>query len=160
MQRIVVIGGGGELQADLQQLIVALDLSNVTMTGFIHGDAIHNYYQASDLFVMPSLTLEGFGLSTLEAMACGVPVLGTPTGATPEILQPVLPGFILRGIEPEDIAAGILGRMGDLQDDELRARVREHAQGFSWDGITDSVEGIFKELAEPSPTSGHLWKAR
>ena len=136
------------------RLSEGLKLGNITLTGFIDGEILPSYYQASDLFVMPSLTLEGFGLSTLEAMACGVPVLGTPTGGTPEILQPVLPDFILGGVEPADIAAGILARMSDLQDPELRARIRGYAQGFSWDGITDSVEELFRELVVPDPISG------
>ena len=51
-----------------------------------------DHYQAADLFALPTQAYEGFGMVTLEALACGTPVVGTPVGATPEILAPLEPG--------------------------------------------------------------------
>ena len=95
---------------------------------------------------MPSVTLEGFGLSTIEALSCGVPVLGTPTGATPEILNEILPDFILPGVDPDVIAKGILGRIDGLGDDVMKERLRKFSARFSWDRVADKVEKLFVDM--------------
>jgi glycosyltransferase involved in cell wall biosynthesis len=144
---VLVIGGRGELWGRLKQLVADLGLKNTFLPGYISYDKeLPRYYQASDLFIMPSVTLEGFGLSTIEAMACGVPVLGTPTGGTPEILREVLPDFVLSGVAPEDIARGVLQKLPRLRDPALQARVCAFAQRHSWKRIADSVEALFQEL--------------
>lgn len=154
---VLIIGGKGELWGRLKQLVEELGLKHTFLPGYISYDKdLPRYYQASDLFIMPSVTLEGFGLSTLEAMACGVPVLGTPTGGTPEILREVLPDFILSGVTPEDLASGILQKLPRLRDPALQAQVYSFAQRYSWKRITDSVEALFQELVIRKPTTNRL----
>ena len=142
----LLIGGNGDMRGHLEQLIGELGLQRTRLLGYIADEDLPAYYQASDLFIMPSLSLEGFGLSTLEALACGVPVLGTPVGGTPEVLNGVLPDFVLAGTGVESLAAGILEKLSRLPDAELSLRVRRYAEGFSWDRITDAVEQLFDGL--------------
>jgi glycosyltransferase involved in cell wall biosynthesis len=96
---------------------------------------------------MPSITLEGFGLSTVEALACGVPVVGTSTGGTPEILNEVLPDFIFANTEPQTIAEGILGLLDSVRGEGIKTKVREYAENHSWKNITDPFESLFQEVA-------------
>ncbi len=144
----LLIGGSGELRGRLEQLIGELGLQRTRLLGYVADEDLPAFYQASDLFIMPSLALEGFGLSTLEALACGVPVLGTPVGGTPEILNGVLPDFVLADAGAESLAAGILRTLSRLPDPELSLRVRPYAEGFSWDRITDAVEQLFAGLID------------
>jgi len=58
----------------------------------------------ADLFVLPTLELEGFGLVTIEALASGVPVLGTPVGGTVEILEKLNPNLLFKDTSSESIA--------------------------------------------------------
>jgi len=58
----------------------------------------------ADLFVLPTLELEGFGLVTLEALASGVPVLGTPVGGTVEILKNLNPKLLFKDASSESRA--------------------------------------------------------
>lgn len=105
---LVLIGGDGPLRPELQSLIRSLGLERqVTLLGFIPEERLPRYYQAADLVLMPTLTLEGFGLVTVEAMACGTPVLGTPVGALPEVLSRVDPGLIAAGTDGGDLAAAL-----------------------------------------------------
>ena len=145
---ILLIGGQGEMEEKLQQMICDLGLQRTTLTGYIPYDKeLPKYYQASDLFVMPSITLEGFGLSTVEALACGVPVVGTPTGGTPEILNGVLPDFVLPNTEPQTMAKGILGLLESARSEGIKTKVREYAERHSWKCIADSFESLFQEVA-------------
>jgi len=71
------IAGQGMLKEKLQALIKELRLDDaVTLCGFISEQSLHKYYQMADFFILPTIELEGFGLVTIEAMACGTPVLG------------------------------------------------------------------------------------
>jgi glycosyltransferase involved in cell wall biosynthesis len=102
---LLLIGGEGPLRAALEAGIRKRGLHQaVRLVGFVPEAQLPSYYQAADLVVMPSLQLEGFGLVTVEAMACGTPVLGTPVGAIPEVLQRVDPILVAEGTDGRSLA--------------------------------------------------------
>ena len=104
----LVIGGEGEERKKLETLIRRYELNtDVTLVGFIPSERLPDYYKASDFFILPTRHLEGFGLVTLESMACGTPVLGTPVGGTKEILSAFDPKCLFNGRSPEDMTNGI-----------------------------------------------------
>jgi len=109
---------------------------NVKFLGFIKEQDLVKYYQAADLFVLPTLAYEGFGLVTLEALACGTPVLGTPAGATPEILNKINKSYILDSNEPEAISQGIINfiRQKDkLENLNINQQLRQFVEAnYSW----------------------------
>lgn len=89
------IGGAGSERAALEEQIVSLGLQpRVQMLGFIPEADLPLRYAAADCMVMPSVDLEGFGLATVEALACGTPVIGSNRGATPEILEKLDPKLL------------------------------------------------------------------
>ena len=144
---VLLIGGKGQLYGRLRGLIDGLDLKNVRLLGYVEDEALPMYYQASDLFVMPTETMEGYGLSTLEALACGLPVLGTDVGATPEVLSDLLPDFITMGTGPEVLAENILRCLPLLGVVDGR-RLRRFAEDRSWAKVADIVETIFEQVAK------------
>lgn len=81
---------------------------------------LHNYnsvdklslIQSSDLFVIPSRELETFGMTIIEAMACGIPVIGTPVGSIPEILNLVDKRLVSKSITPKSLSTTILNYLG------------------------------------------------
>ena len=135
---LLLLGGKGPLAGFLQSEIDRLGLSmNVRLLGFIPDNALADHYRAVDLFVLPTVALEGFGLVTVESLACGTPVLGTPVGATPELLRPLDPDLLARDASPDALADGILAflKRPRLTSERLRTYVEEnytwqkHAQG-------------------------------
>ena len=81
-----VIGGTGPMHEHLAREIQAAGVSDiVTLAGFIGEDKLPLYYQAADLFLMPTRELECFGLPVIEAMACGCPSLVMPEGGPAEV---------------------------------------------------------------------------
>lgn len=145
----LLIGGGGPERANLEKLIVSLKLSrNVRLLGFIAEDQLATYYAAADLFVLPTTALEGFGLVTIESLACGTPVLGTPIGATPEILGGLDPRLLAPSAGAEGIAQGVLGFLeGQWRAALTPARLQDFVlQNYGWKRHIDAVEILYQDL--------------
>ncbi len=145
----LAIGGSGALREVLEQQVRALGLErNVTFLGFIPEARLPDYYGAADLFVLPTRTLEGFGLVTVEALACGTPALGTPIGGTLEILRPFGTEWLFRGIEAGELAEGMLSRISQVEGEAgLRDRCRQYVlDHYAWEVIIPRVESLMAAM--------------
>ena len=151
---ILVIAGKGRLREPLIERGRELGLEDrLRLVGFVDDDELVSYYQAADLFVLPSLAFEGFGMVTLEALACGTPAVGTPIGATPEILRPLAGQLVLTGTDAVAIRRGLSGVLEWISDEEaagrFREQCREYVEGrYGWDRAVDSLEGLLFELRD------------
>jgi glycosyltransferase involved in cell wall biosynthesis len=143
--RLAVVGGG-LLTDELVQLTSQLGLDGrVQIVGRVSEDELRDWYRAADLFVLPTVAYEGFGMVTLEALASGTPVVGTMAGATPELLEPLEPRLVAEGSDPESLALAI-GDVLTFSDDELRRRSREYAvMRFDWERVTRMWEEALVE---------------
>jgi len=148
---ICIIGGTGPLAQALADRAQKLKLrDHVRFAGFIPDTDLPAYYSAADLFVLPTAALEGFGLVTVEAMACGTPVVGTPVGATPEILIAFDPSLIMPDASAQGIASGVLAALHRVHgDDRLRERCRRYVEAnYTWPSVVDRLEHLLAALAE------------
>jgi glycosyltransferase involved in cell wall biosynthesis len=94
-------------------------------------------YSGAKVFILPSLS-EGFGLTALEAMACGTPVVASAAGALPETVGQA--GSLVDPDDPDALADAILQLMSDKGCwQEYRRRGLEHVQHFSWQKTADRV---------------------
>ena len=149
---LLLIGGEGPLVPVLQRSILELGLTGrVQLLGFIPEDLLAKYYQAADLVVMPTHQLEGFGLVTVEALACGTPVLGTPVGAIPEVLSGIDPALVTEGTDSHALASGIRHLLRRFRDqpgerDRLAARGRALIEReYTWRRHVESLDSILRD---------------
>ena len=145
----LVIGGTGPEEARLRQLIQALGLAaHVRLIGFIPEEKLVSYYQAADLFVLPTLALEGFGLVTTEALSCGLPVIGTPVGATPEILTPLDSRLVALSTEPHCLAQAIVGYLHGAWRQALTPQhLHDYVlKNYTWDRHVARTEQVYRDL--------------
>jgi glycosyltransferase involved in cell wall biosynthesis len=133
------VAGAGMLAQQLRSLAGRLELEgHVRFFGRVPEDDLPAMYGAADLFVLPTVAYEGFGMSTIEALGCGTPVVGTPVGATPELLRPIAPSLIAASASPEDLAAAI---ERGLAAGDLRERCAAYAhERYDWDRAIDDWE--------------------
>ncbi len=148
----LILGGEGTEQNRLKNLVLKYGLIDaVTMPGFIPSELLPQYYGAADFFILPTRRLEGFGLVTLESMACGTPVLGTPVGGTKEILSGFAPEFLFSDTSPNAMAAGIQRVVQRYffdkeRYDELRSRCRKYAEeNYSWKRHIEQLKYVLEE---------------
>lgn len=98
---LVLVGSGDgqslSCEDELRRLVAELCLdSRVRFTGYVEN--VNEYLQASDMFVFPSEN-ESFGISLVEAMACGLPAIASRVGGIPDIVQHLRDGIL---VEPRD----------------------------------------------------------
>lgn len=104
--------------------------ADLVLTGTIKNRDLPSYFRAADLFVAPSITTrkweEQVGMTNIQAMACGVPVVSTCSGAIPEYV-PAAAGVLVPERDPEALAKAII-RL--LSDQSLRRRMGEAGRAY------------------------------
>ena len=104
----VCIGGAGQLKEGIETSLQAEEISDrIDLPGWISHDELPHYFNRFRLLILPSYT-EGLPNIMLEAMACGTPVLATPVGAIPDVIQDGITGFIMENNSPECIAENVI----------------------------------------------------
>jgi glycosyltransferase involved in cell wall biosynthesis len=156
----LLIGGSGPLRENLTELVKTLGLEGcVRLLGFVPDDALPDYYRAADLFVLPTAQLEGFGLVTVEALASGTPVYGTPVGATGEILGKLDGALLAVGSDADALVAGIASLHRRLTADpagrdRLSAECRALAlRDYTWARHCAQIEAVLSEALPPVPAA-------
>ncbi|WP_261807793.1 glycosyltransferase family 4 protein [Paenibacillus sp. N3.4] len=147
---VLLIGGKGPLKDELERRIAEYGLqSRVQLLGYIPDSELTDYYQAADLFVVPSQALEGFGLITVEAMAAGIPVMATPVGGNREILQKFRPEMLFASKNSRDMAAGLLRMFNQREHWPTSEQCRDHVMAhYTWEHVSEQVELIFKSVID------------
>ncbi len=147
----LIIGGRGILESQLKRLARSLRVRRyITFTGYIDEENLPLYYQAADIFVLPTKDLEGFGLVTIEALACGTPVLATPVGANLEIMRKFDKNLLFAGIDARSMAKRMLEFMSSHKaNNGLSEKCRQFAvQNYSWDRIVDRYEETYSTIVD------------
>lgn len=138
----------GDYMTQLRDQLPPLLMGRVSFWEAVPHGALPERYAAADVYVQPSFT-EAFGMPVAEAMAAGVPVVGTRIGGIPEIVQDGTTGRLVESGDAEGLAEAILGL---LTDENLRrsmgasARTRA-AELFSWEHITRNLLGLYDSLS-------------
>lgn len=145
---LLVVVGTGPLAETLRATVNQRGLhDNVHFMGFVSDDSLQLAYRAADLFVVPSVAMEGFGLVVIEAMACGTPAMVTPIEGLPETVRDLDPKLIFRGTSPRDLADGVLAAFDGTIALPGAAVCRTYAERFDWSRIAERVLSIYKEVA-------------
>lgn len=124
--KLLVIGAGPGKDR-IEQLVQRLQLQSICrFAGSQPYDAMPGVFRAADVFVLPSIATpewqEQFGMSLLEAMACGVPVISTYSGAIPEIT-----GGDALLCQPNDFVSLYEALRQCIQDERLRRQLAQAA---------------------------------
>ena len=145
-RRLVVVGPGrdktyvGELRALADELGIADD---VTWVGGVPLEETVDFYRAADVFVYPSHN-ETFGLTILEAMACGCPVVTSDCSAMPETAGGA--AVLADPDDPSSIAAAALRACETAE--ELRAKGLVRAAQFTWARTAKQTLEVYREVHE------------
>jgi phosphatidyl-myo-inositol alpha-mannosyltransferase len=147
----VVIAGEGALLEELQAGVPDDLKTQVRFTGrFDESDRI-GLLASAGVVTLPALGGESFGITLLEAMAAGRPIVATSIAGYAAVARD---GTDARLVPPGDAAALAEAVAGLLRDPPQAARLgaaaRQRASGFDWTVITDEIESVYREALSPS----------
>lgn len=143
--------GHGELEAAQAYAGRCGVLTAVRLLGWISGDELEKVYDDADIFCLPSHN-EGVPMSMLEAMSHSLPVVCTPVGGIPDVIEDRSNGLLVRPGNPESIADGILHL---LRDPEFAALIAQSGKEkveemCSLAAIEAQMTSIYLGLAQPT----------
>lgn len=150
----VLISGDGPEAANLQSLAIELGVADrVEFLGFASGEELASRYRDLDVLAVPSRPTkswtEQFCRVAVEAMASGVAVVGSRSGAIPDVVGDA--GVIVEPNLPDELAAGVddaISRWSELVDRGVR-----RSQQFTWTRVAEQQSELYR-LAVPTRDSG------
>jgi 1,2-diacylglycerol 3-alpha-glucosyltransferase len=152
----VAIAGKGTLDADLQKLAKRLNVHHmVRFLGLIDHDDLPVLLNSADIFIMPG-DVESLSLSTLEAMACGIPVIAANSMALPELIEDGVNGYLFAPRNPADLAR-VMDLMVSNPDrwSEMRKATLERVANHDVERMYENYERLYQALAA-QPATGIL----
>lgn len=156
--RLRIVGSGDALP-DHRALAGSLGLGGVvSFSGRLRGVALREAYTRARVLVLPSLTAsESFGMTLVEAMASGRPVIGSAVGGIPEVVSDGVTGVLVRPGDEVALASACVRLLGD---DALCRRMgtagrRSAETRYAWPQRLDEYVRILRALpTRPATTSG------
>lgn len=140
----IVIVGDGHLMARLRNLVSDLrSEARVIFTGSIPHENLHEYLNMADVFARPAHS-EGLGTVFIEAMASGLPIIGTAVGGIPDILIEGDNGLFCATEDPRDIADKIQRIFSENLKERMGMNGRELAvEKYDWNHISDLMREFY-----------------
>jgi glycosyltransferase involved in cell wall biosynthesis len=146
--RLVIVGELGKLSSHLREALETerVPRDRVIVTGFVDDQTLAALYAGAECLLHAAF-LEGFGLTALESLAAGTPVVGYAAGAVAEVVGDA--GLLV----PSGDEAALGHALGRFLDDgslreTLRARARLRAGSFSWDRAADQTLAVYRGVLD------------
>ena len=116
--------------------------------GYVPEAELAQVYGMADCTLMPSLDLEGFGLATVESLACGTPVLASNAGANPELVGPLDKELLYPAGDSVALSQRLKAILEGSQRMPSRNRCVDYArETFLWDRPVGAFERIWERYA-------------
>ncbi len=157
--KLLVIGGGKKERefasnVEATQIIDLVDRAGLTdsviFLGSIDQPQLKKYYSAADALIVPSL-YESFGLVTVEALACGTPVIVSQIGKMKTIVKEGKNGFSFHPNDPASLSGCLVHFFTHQKQLWSRESIREDIiRRFSWEKTAEETYHIFAHLIEKS----------
>ncbi len=147
--RLLIVGDGTQ-RTELEHLAKKLGISSrIVFTGNIDNEKIPEYINKMDIVCLPSLS-ESFGVSAVEACACGRPILATEVGGLKEIIFDNYNGFVIQQKSSEDIK---LKLMRIIEDERRMKEFSENARvlaedKYNWFHNAKIMSDIYETIGE------------
>ena len=140
-----LIVGTGNYEEELKKLCKELSLDNsVLFYGFCHPQKLHKLLVQNDVFILTSLA-ESFGMAFVEAMACGLPIIGADIGGIPDLIGKEN-GILVAPGDINQIKGAILKikKSKQLRIQMSRANIEKMMEYYNWKSVTKQYIAIYQ----------------
>ena len=148
--KILLVGDGPERTAFELALVRAGLIDRAEFVGAVSYDDVPGFYQRMDVLVVPTQTTkrirEQFGRVIIEAMASGVPVIGSTCGAIPEVVDQA--GIVVPEGDPQALADALQRVLTNikLREDLAQAGRLRVEQHYSWERVADQTYELYRQV--------------
>jgi glycosyltransferase involved in cell wall biosynthesis len=149
MAKLLRFYDGKEYVSHLEDQIASLNLTRaVKFVGRLPHGSLSPYYRQSDVFILPSVCNEAFGMPAAEAMSSGVPVVASRVAGVPEVVENGKSGLLVDRDSPSALAEAIIRLLEDapLRRSMAQAGRQRAIKLFSWDRITRNLIEVYSGL--------------
>ncbi len=141
---LCIVGAGSEGDWLRDQAASLPEPSKVLFLGRVEDHHLIQLYQVADCTVVPTRALEGFGLTAIESLACGTPVVVSDAGGLPETVAELDPSLVVPAGDQAALGRRLLSAArGEIPNGE---RCRQHAERFNWVEATRRHLEVMGEL--------------
>lgn len=142
------IGGDGKLKSYLEKFIKKNNLgNNVHLLGTIDDSVLNDWYSKVSAVIIPSV-FEGFGLTAIEAMACGTPVIATDGDALRDLIEDGVNGLLVQYNDVESLTDKILYLLKNkAEQSKLSLNGKKKVQTvYNWSNISQDILRIYENV--------------
>lgn len=140
------IGGDGVLRSYLENFIKKNNLErNLHLLGAVDDSALNEWYNKVSVVIIPSV-FEGFGLTAIEAMACGTPVITTDVDALRDVVEDGVNGLLVKYNDVETLSEKILYLLKDKTEQlKFSLNGKKKAQAvYNWSNISQDIMRVYE----------------
>ena len=145
----LVLIGDGRGRQKYEKLAARMGLEDVAFRGFVPAEKLPDYYRNADVVCQPSTCNESFGITVLEAMASGTPVVSSNIAGFHDLVEDGVTGL---SVAPKDSAALADALEAVLTDSSLSrslaASGRAHAEQFDWPVVAQRLVNFYETVYE------------
>jgi phosphatidylinositol alpha-mannosyltransferase len=145
--RLIIVGPGDKYQ--YEKWVEEEKLEDVVFVGYSPYADLPRYYRTADIFCIPAVGRESFGLVLLEAMAASKPIVASDIDGYANVITHGVDGLL---VPPRDVKMLAHGLVSLLNDEALRRRMgssgRRKVEGLRWEGIAQRTLDYYQELLE------------
>lgn len=140
------VGGKGKLLPELKKYVIENDLyENIKFIGFIPDDELNEWYNKVKCVVVPSI-FEGFGITVIEAMAAGTPVIGTNVDGIKSIIKNGENGYLVEYGDIDSLANLIIDVLRNDNSKVINLGLKIIKDRYDWEVISNETEAVYERL--------------
>lgn len=144
----LVVAGEGRDRSALG-LLSDDDRRRVVVLGTVPHADLPAFHAAADVFVSPAIGQESFGITLVEAMAAGLPVVATDIPGYREVVTDGVDGLLVPPDDPFELSQALRRVLTDPDlASSLAAGGRRRAEGFSWDVVAPRIEAVYGRVVD------------
>lgn len=142
---VLLIVGDGPMKLKLKNLSNSLGINDrVRFVGTILNTEVYKWYNASDVYCLPSLW-EGCPNTIIESLACGIPVVASNVGGIPDLIPSSDYGFL---VEPKDTIALSYYLDKALEVKWDHEKIVKFGTRSTWDNVSEKVISVYEKVME------------
>jgi phosphatidylinositol alpha-mannosyltransferase len=144
--RLIMVGPGERLRREYERWIESVNLEDVVFTGHVPYTDLPRYYHTADIFSIPAVGQESFGIVLLEAMAAGKPIVATDIEGYASVVNSGAEGILVRPKDERSLASALVSLANDKDlREQMGARGRAKAEALSWPTIAQRTLDFYQE---------------